>query len=267
MTTKLKRRPVTAIYLMHCIKLVWRSSLFISALTLYLICHFTDSPLSFGGLENDPFILTFVWVAFVVEMLLRFIPSKLESMGCQKVFERNYDPISKDAAPVIQPRRVTLLVLAVWLFLNAIIGLLYFLHIFDRSILFIICLGYSVCDIICILFFCPFQTWFMKNKCCTTCRIYNWDFAMMFTPLVFIPSIYTWSLLGISLLLLLKWEITVYRHPERFSESTNRCLSCAYCNEKLCHQKKQLRGFIRKNSDSLRLIGNSIFHIEDKRNR
>ncbi len=267
MIAKRKHRPITNIYLMHCIKLVWRSALFISALTLYLICHFTNSPLSFGGLENDPFILSFIWVAFAVEMLLRFIPSKLESMGCQKVFKINYKPTSEDAKPMIQPRHVTLLVAAVWLVLNAIIGVLYFLRIIDRSILFIICLGYSVCDVICILFFCPFQTWFMKNKCCTTCRIYNWDFAMMFTPLFFIPSVYTWSLLGISLLLLLKWEITVHRHPERFSESTNRCLSCTECNEKLCHQKKQLRGFILKNRDSLRLIGNTVFRSENKHNR
>ena len=94
---------------------------------------------------------------------------------------------------------------------------------------------------ICILFFCPFQTWFMKNRCCAVCRIYNWDFAMMFTPYLFIPNGYTWSLLGMSLLLLIRWEITVHRHPERFAENTNAALSCKNCEEKLCHHKKQLQ--------------------------
>ena len=65
-------------------------------------------------------------------------------------------------------------------------GTLYFLNVIDLGIVVIISLAFSVCDLICILFFCPFQTWMMHNRCCTTCRIYNWDFAMMFTPLIFI---------------------------------------------------------------------------------
>ena len=73
----------------------------------------------------------------------------------------------------------------------------------------------------CILFFCPFQTWFLKNKCCSTCRIYNWDYAMMFTPLFFVRRPYTWSLLVLSVALLARWEITFFRYPERFSEETN----------------------------------------------
>lgn len=253
------RITFSTIYIVHYCKLVWRSLLFAAAVTLYIICHIKGSPLSFGGLENNSFVLALIWIAFVFEMLMRFIPSRFESMGCQKVFAKNYIPKNTAVSPKIQPAKVTLLVLAVWLLLNGAIGLLYFLNIIDKSILFLICLAYSVCDVICILFFCPFQTWFMKNKCCTSCRIYNWDFAMMFTPLVFIPDAYTWSLLGIALLLLLKWEITVYRHPERFSETTNKCLSCANCEEKLCHHKKQLRRFIEKNKATLRLYGNDFF--------
>jgi hypothetical protein len=113
-------------------------------------------------------------------------------------------------------------------------------------LLILIALFFSVCDIICILFFCPFQSWIMKNRCCTTCRIYNWDFAMMFTPLIFLPSLYTYSLLGCALLLLLRWELTYYRHPERFFGKTNACLDCARCEEKLCQHKKQLQSFLKK---------------------
>ena len=36
--------------------------------------------------------------------------------------------------------------------------------------------------VICILFYCPFQMWFLKNRCCVNCRIYNWDYAFLFTP-------------------------------------------------------------------------------------
>ena len=128
----------------------------------------------------------------------------------------------------------------VWLALNAVIGVLYFTHIIDVAILLLVSLFYGVCDMICILFFCPFQMWFMKNRCCTTCRIYNWDFAMMFTPLLFIPHAYTWSLLAMSLIILLRWKLTVRNRPERFAETTNACLSCKNCDEKLCLHKRHI---------------------------
>lgn len=138
---------------------------------------------------------------------------------------------------------------AAWVGLNAVIGGLYFAALLDEMLLIIISLAYSVCDMICILFFCPFQTWFMKNKCCGSCRIYNWDYAMMFTPLVFIQSVYTWTLCAMALTLLIRWELTLYRHPERFYEATNQSLKCANCREKLCQHKKQLRRFLRRQQE------------------
>ena len=53
-------------------------------------------------------------------------------------------------------------------------------------------------------------------------------------------SAYTWSLIGMSLVLLMRWEVTFYRYPERFSERTNEYLRCKNCTEKLCAHKKQL---------------------------
>ncbi|MBR5446919.1 MAG: hypothetical protein IKV40_00700, partial [Clostridia bacterium] len=166
-----------------------------------------------------------------------------------KQFKKNYRPIGEGRIPVNQPWYATALTALVWCGLNAVIGILRYFDVIDNGILVIICLFYSVCDLICILFFCPFQTWFMKNRCCTTCRIYNWDFAMMFTPLLFIPRLYTYSLLGCAVLLLIRWEVTYRIHPERFSTETNACLNCKNCEEKLCHHKIQLKGFIKKNKD------------------
>ena len=76
----------------------------------------------------------------------------------------------------------TVLIALIWIIFNGIIGALRMIDLLDDGILILLCSAYSVCDLVCILFFCPFQTWFMKNKCCGTCRIYNWDYAMMFTP-------------------------------------------------------------------------------------
>lgn len=223
----------SVVLLLHYVKLGMRSFLFLLMLVFYVLDR-TSVLASFYPLLN------LVWIFFVADMLLRFFPSKFESMGCQKQFRRNYRPVEPAAKPVNQSWKTTALVAGIWIALNALFGVLYFLGIIDKGILILICLAYSVCDIICILFFCPFQAWFMKNRCCTTCRIYNWDFAMMFTPLIFMPGVYYYSLLGCALLLLLRWEITYRMHPERFSDATNACLKCSACTSKLCRHKRRI---------------------------
>ncbi len=256
-TVKTKRK-LTAVSTLHYLKLVGRSILLLLAIVLYIINRIKGSNTFFGGIEYNKYFVWAIWGIFIVEMLLRFFPSKLESPGCQKVFKQRFVPTKVEKAK-LNSWKSTLAVALAWFALNGVIGILYFTKVIDQGILSIITLAYSVCDMICILFFCPFQTWFMKNRCCVTCRIYNWDFAMMFTPFVFIDNFWARSLLVMSLVLLAVWEITVKVHPERFSETTNGCLSCTNCNEKLCHHKKQLRGFIKKNKDILFIKGNELY--------
>ena len=143
-----------------------------------------------------------------------------------------------------------------WLGLNGAIAALYYTGLIDNGILVLISLFYSVSDMICILFFCPFQTWFMRNKCCGSCRIYNWDYAMMFTPLALIPHPLARGLFLMGALLLIVWELAVLIHPERFDVATNAVLRCANCPEKLCHHKAQLRAFLKKNSEKFRVKEN-----------
>ena len=233
---------ISNISILHYVKLVVRALLFLCVLAAYIVGRTAE-------LKRFYPLPVVVWVFFVFEMVLRFFPSRLESMGCQKQFAHNFRPMKGEPTPVGHSWKSTAVVAAAWLALNALVGAAYFVGWLDRGILVLICLFFSICDIVCILFFCPFQTWMMKNRCCTTCRIYNWDFAMMFTPLVFMPDAYTYSLLGCALALLLRWEITYRRHPERFHEQTNACLDCARCEEKLCSHKKQLQGFLRQNKE------------------
>lgn len=239
------KTKLSHISVMHFIKLFLRSALFLGVLCLYIMARIKGEVVFGEAKERLPILLLLIWIIYAVEMACRFFPSKLESPGCQKQFLRNYKPTGK-TKPRLQSWKATFSVAAAWFALNGVIGILYYAKLIDTGILILISLAYGVCDMICILFFCPFQTWFMKNRCCTDCRIYNWDFAMMFTPYIFIPRLYTWSLLALSLLLLLRWEITFRCHPERFSEETNACVSCKECTEKLCKHKKQLMNFIRK---------------------
>lgn len=248
---KTKKLKISLISSLHYIKLFYRSALFLLALVMYILSRIRHDGALFRGYEDSLWVLVLIGIVYTAEMVARFFPSRLESMGCQKQFHRNLRPTGNEK-PNLMPWKRTFAVVVSWVALNGVIGLLYFRKVIDAGILVLISLAYGVCDMICILFFCPLQTWFMKNRCCTVCRIYNWDFVMMFTPFVFIPTPFTWGMLGMSLALLIRWEITYRRHPERFSESTNACLSCANCQEKLCHHKKQLRSFWDKNKAKIR---------------
>lgn len=245
------KTQLSLISTVHFLKLAYRSILFALALGMYVIGRGRESREIAQGFAYEKLLMGIIWVAYAAEMVFRFFPSKTESMGCQKQFEKNYRPTGR-TEPKLQSWKRTFAVAAVWLILNAFIGALYYASVFDQGILLLISLAYGVCDMICILFFCPFQTWIMKNRCCTVCRIYNWDFAMMFTPYVFIPGLYTWSLLALSLLLLARWEITVRKHPERFSDRTNASVSCINCKEKLCHHKTQLKSFLAEKTVKVR---------------
>lgn len=250
-----ENRKISPISAMHFIKMAVRFAFFTAALVLYIVNRAWETDTYFGNNTTDYIVLGIISGLFVLEMILRFFPSKFESNGCQKQFKRKFIP-TEDKVPQKLSWQRTLIVIASWVALNGAIGALYFCNIIDKGILFIISLAYSVCDMICILLFCPFQVWMMKNKCCATCRIYNWDFAMMFTPLVFVMDYFTWGLAGISLILLIEWEILYHKYPERFTENTNQCLACKNCREKLCRHKKHLKKFIQMNLQFLKNLPN-----------
>lgn len=247
----MKKIKLSVISSLHYGKLFLRTALFLLALVMYILSRVRHDGELFRGYENSLWVLILIATVYTAEMIARFFPSKLESMGCQKQFARNFKPTSR-VQPVRMPWKRTFAVVASWLALNGAIGVLYFKKVIDAGILVLISLAYGVCDMVCILFFCPFQTWFMKNRCCSVCRIYNWDFAMMFTPFAFLRTPFTWGMLTLSLILLLRWEITYRRHPQRFSEATNASLSCANCQEKLCQHKTQLHSFWQRNKSKIR---------------
>ena len=233
------RKKISIVSTLHYIRLVYRSVLFVLLLISYIRYRvFSDDPV-LERIEKIPVIIYVTWAVFVIEMVMRFFPSKYESPGCQKQFARNYIK-SGNTNISIPDNNSTILIALIWIVFNGVFGALNMEGILDDGIMVLLCSAYSICDIVCILFFCPFETWFMKNKCCSTCWIYNWDYAMMFTPLFFVKRSYSWNLLALSVALLIRWEITFCLHPKWFSENTNDYLQCKNCTEKLCVHKKQL---------------------------
>ena len=230
----------------HLCKLIYRSALFLSAIiyyTTFLVLggNYRNGNILFSDIGEIPVFLILMALVFGGEMVFRFFPNKHEAQGSKKMFKATYKPTENKKPKTMRWAR-TLLVFGVWALLNITFGVLYFIGIFSADILVLISLAYSVCDLICIMFFCPFQAWMMKNKCCTTCRIYNWDYIMMFTPFIFLIAkpkpVLHYVLLALALTVLLIWEITYKKHPERFAENTNEQLSCKSCTEKTCHHNK-----------------------------
>ena len=233
------KRRISTVSVLHYIRLAYRSVLFILLLIGYILFRLHSGNELIDILDDQPVIIFVTWVIFVVEIIMRFFPSRWESPGCQKQFARNY--IKSGSTEIgSHDNNSTVLIALIWVVFNGFFGWLHMLGILDDGVMILLCSLYSVCDMICILFFCPFQSWFMKNKCCSVCRIYNWDYAMMFTPLFFVRRGYFWSLLVLSVILLFRWEISFFRYPERFSEKTNEYLRCKNCTEKLCTHKRQL---------------------------
>ena len=255
-----RRSKISLISKLNYVRLFYRGTLLLGILVYYIVTRVYGMPFFDYTSPATYIVLGFITFSFVGEMVERLLPSKTSSMGSQKQFKRNYLP-SGEEKPKLQSWQRTLIVFVSWVALNAVFGTLFFLNIFDQGIMVLIALAYSVCDMICILFFCPFQTWIMHNRCCGTCRIYNWDFAMICTPLMFIVvtktdtgvfvNPFATTLVAASLILLIRWEIVYHTHPERFSDTTNMSLRCINCKEKLCGHKKQLQKLLAKSREEL----------------
>lgn len=189
-------------------------------------------------------LLHLPWLIWMLDMLLQLIPTKnYLTIGSQKVFLRHFRPISNQQKLaqlykfVKNSNFAALKMLVVWLLLLAVIAALYFSGLLKQRELLLIATVFYVCDLVCVLFWCPFQKWLLKNRCCATCRIFNWDHLMMFSPLAFAPGFYCWSLVAVSVIVLVAWELSFFIHPERFWEGTNAALTCANCEEQLCGGK------------------------------
>ena len=210
-----------------------------------LLCVF--APGQFEVLEGGNFfrrfsLLHLLWGVWVIDMAAQLFPLRTHiSLGSQKLWKMRFRPLkerfSVDALKkhIISTTRGAYKVMLLWIALIAAIGYLHHIDVLPDVALFIITVVFYVCDLICVLIWCPFRL-IMRTRCCTTCRIFNWDHLMMFSPLLFFPSVYCWSLLGLSIVAWLVWELAIFLHPERFWEGANAALTCASCTDKLCTQ-------------------------------
>lgn len=223
-------------------KLVGRCTVFVLCILAVVF-----APEMFGVLDGMNFFREFswlhvLWVIWMIDMLPQIVSYPNNApVGSMKLFQRRFRPGKGDLnhealrQHIIHSTRRAYLIFAVWCAMLAVIGLCYHLGLFGKEVLFLICVFFYVCDLICVLVWCPFRLT-MGNRCCTTCRIFNWDHLMMFSPLIFMGGFYAVTLVIPAALAWLIWEVMVLMHPERFWDRTNAALRCASCTDKLCTQ-------------------------------
>ncbi|MBQ3104214.1 MAG: hypothetical protein IJC58_08010 [Oscillospiraceae bacterium] len=229
-------------------RLVGRCAVLVCAVALYIL-----RPEMFGILQGFAFfeklsVFHLLWLVWMLDMLFQLIPAKDVALGSHKHMRFRFRPVLEKINPaalknhIVTTTRAAYKVFIIWALLIAALGALRIARILTDAHLFLVSVLFYVCDLICVLIWCPFRL-IMKNKCCTTCRIFNWDHLMMFTPMLFVRGFYSVSLLLFSFAVWLVWELCVMMYPERFWEGSNMALKCSECTDKLCTQYcMKLRG-------------------------
>ncbi|MGN0792421.1 MAG: hypothetical protein ACI4NL_06210 [Christensenellales bacterium] len=104
-------------------------------------------------------------------------------------------------------------VMVLWPVLAAI-AVLYFAKALNRTAMFMITAAFLVCDLTCVLLWCPLRL-LIKARCCITKNFYSWSLFFM---------------------ALLVWELYILMYSERFWEYSNETPECSNCTNKLYTQ-------------------------------
>lgn len=228
------------------LNLIFRTILFFSFVVIF-INNKSDVVKIFNyKLLSNIKIYHLCWIYLVNEILQVIIPFRSKNTYNGKLFLKHYkEKENYDNEHLLNQtndmNKRVLNILAFWIGLNAILFYVYFRLNLDSSFVIMLFLFYYWSDMVCVNIWCPFHTLFMKNKCCNTCRIYNWDHIMFFTPFILIPNFWSYSLLILGLITAIQWEYQFKKHPERFSSISNLNLNCSNCPNECRFNKKKVR--------------------------
>ncbi len=219
---------------------IYRSTIFGIAIIAIIIGKDFSTKLFNFALAGPIRVFHLLWAFLMFEMILVFIPKLNHFNGCGKVYEKNYIPIDHNENDLkIYTKKFNIKA-----FYSALIwiGLIGIMAVFrsNKYILIIISISFYFLDQLFVNVWCPFKNWIIGNRCCATCRIYNWGFPMAVSPLIYIKSFWSWSLVLVSIIMLIHWEYLHYKYPERFSEVSNQTLLCKNCNDK-CKNIKHVK--------------------------
>ncbi|MCC8122905.1 MAG: hypothetical protein LIO58_05145 [Oscillospiraceae bacterium] len=230
---------MTKSFFLHLARLLFCGVMFCIGVYYWLT---NPTQLDFTSPAGNRLFLSVIWLFLCISILLRLVPNPTSAIGARKHFARYYKQAPETGGKGTAPlHRGVLLSAAAWIIFNvAVLLVAHSTGLLSPATALLLVLLYAVCDVVCILFFCPFQLLFLRNRCCSVCRIYNWDCMMLCTPFLLYLNLYSLPLVILAALLLVLWERSVFLNPHYFSAQTNIALRCANCTDRFCH----LRGKI-----------------------
>jgi len=192
----------------------------------------------------DDILIPLLFVYFLIDSISVILPSMNKTVFSGKYlkkFFKSYPKYNIEKLKSLKERdnRVALLIFFVYFTGVITIGLLFLnWDWFELKYFYLVFLFINFSDYFCILIWCPFRVIFLKNKCCNTCRISNWDRLMKFALLLFIPNFYTITIFIMGLIVFIVWEVRFTQNPEYFYTISNETLRCSGCDTS-CKIKKE----------------------------
>ena len=233
------------------IKFILRTILFFSALIVFIYNPNNINTILNYNIVFDIRFYHICWIYLINDILKVIIPYRSKNTYNGKLFLKHYkekNNYNKNAVAnqIANNNKSAFNVFVTWIGFNLILFYIYFKLYLNKSWLIMLFLFYFWCDMVCVNIWCPFQVFFMKNRCCNVCRIYNWDHIMYLTPFILIPNIYTYSLIALSIISLFQWEYQLKKYPERFSDISNLNLNCANCKNECRFNKNKIKQINKK---------------------
>lgn len=184
----------------------------------------------------------------LLDFVTRFFPLKIHPQGMKKQLKSEFIPTQayknnptltvEDLKKLKAMNKEAFRGHLLYFGICTVILVLYFIRIIGVPELFLVTLAFWVGDMVCVNLYCPFRH-IMGNRCCSVCRIYNWDALYTVFPLIVVPGLLTWGLILVAAVQAFLWEIAFNTHPERFLERTNKAIQCEHCPRDLCPMRRK----------------------------
>lgn len=178
-------------------------------------------------------VYTLFWAFFVFDILSVLIPrlAKYTPSGKHlKKFFKEADYSKEKLFEYVKKMNFrTVITFFLYMVFLGVVGALYYLNIINRYHIILLVILLNFIDYFSINTWCIFHRVLIRNRCCNTCRIYNWDHFLKFAPFIFIFEFRAWSLFVLGVIALIQWEISYALYPERFIDISNENLRCDNC--------------------------------------
>lgn len=225
-------------------KLIIRSIIFVvTAVISFFDASILKKVMSMNIIGNIK-LYNILWCYLIYEMIIVMMPNLNDYTYSGKLFSRHFNEdinYNREKLRIYTKKNYirALRAFIFWIGLNSIIAYIYFRFNLSPTYMYLLFLFYYWSDMFCVNVWCPFHKLIVRNKCCNECRIYNWGHIMYLTPLIFIRSVWTYTLVAVGVILFIQWEYLNFKYPERFSPISNKNLRCSICENDCRYNKKK----------------------------